>query len=191
VSVRNQVSAPPRVPAHSTREGDGIAVSDGPITVEAYIDFQCPFCRQFELSSGADLNTMAADGEIRLVYHPLGFLDGLSTTMYSSRAAASSGCADDLDRFVEYAHALFVNQPPEGGPGLTDADLVVIGESVGLPAAAFAKCVGAGTYLPWVAYVTERAIARGVSGTPSVYVAGNPVPANARTIAAAVQALSR
>jgi len=49
----------------------------------------------------------------------------------------------------------------------------------------------AGRYLPWAAFVTERAIERGVSGTPSVYVGGTPVPANARTIAAAVAAVAR
>jgi hypothetical protein len=43
-----------------------------------------------------------------------------------------------------------------------------------------------GAYVDWPAYVTERADERGVSGTPSVYVEGVPVHANAETIAAAV-----
>ena len=49
----------------------------------------------------------------------------------------------------------------------------------------------AGRYLPWAAFVTERALERGVSGTPSVSVAGTPVPANTRAIAAAVAAVAR
>ena len=46
-------------------------------------------------------------------------------------------------------------------------------------------------YLEWAAYVTTRAIERGVGGTPSVFVDGMPVPANARMIAAAVEGIAR
>ena len=38
-------SRPARVPASATPEGDGVIVGDGPVPVNAYIDFQCPFCR--------------------------------------------------------------------------------------------------------------------------------------------------
>ena len=68
---------------------------------------------------------------------------------------------------------------------------VAVGAKIGLAVDSFAACVMAGRYLPWAAFVTERAIERGVSGTPSVYVAGMPAPANARTIAAAVAAVAR
>ena len=44
--------APGHVPAGATPEGDGIVVGHGPVRVDAFIDFLCPFCRQFELSSG-------------------------------------------------------------------------------------------------------------------------------------------
>jgi protein-disulfide isomerase len=84
---------------------------------------------------------------ISLVYHPLGFLDRLSITRYSSRASAASGCASDGGRFVEYKDARFANQPPEGGPGLSDEQLVELGAAVGL-GADFARCVSGGAYLP-------------------------------------------
>jgi hypothetical protein len=54
----------------------------------------------------------------------------------------------------------------------------------------FARCVGAGRYLDWVAYVSDAAIKRGVSGTPTTLVNGVPVPANANSIAAAVAAFA-
>ncbi|MEA2247179.1 MAG: hypothetical protein QOH46_1708 [Solirubrobacteraceae bacterium] len=180
------VQAPLRTPAGATSDGDGIAVGAGPVTVEAYIDFLCPFCRQFEERSGAMLHRLVRDGVITLAYHPLGFLDRLSTTRYSSRASAASGCASDGGRFVEYKDALFAAQPPEGGPGLSDEELIALGRTVGLADPAFGRCVAAHAYLPWAAYVTARAVARGVSGTPSVFVRGIPVPANPAVIAAAV-----
>jgi protein-disulfide isomerase len=177
---------PELVPAGTAQDADGIVIGSGPATVDLYIDFLCPFCRQFEEASGAALQTIAAAGMGSLVYHPLGFLDRLSTTRYSSRAAAASGCASEEGKFVEYKDALFLNQPEEGGPGLSDEQLAQFGLAVGLDPG-FARCIGEGRYLEWAAYVTARALERGVSGTPSVFVDGLPVPANARMIAAAVE----
>jgi hypothetical protein len=51
--------------------------------------------------------------------------------------------------------------------------------------------VQSGAYLGWTAYVTDAAIARGVSATPTVLVEGVPVPANPRTITVAVAAAAR
>jgi protein-disulfide isomerase len=184
-------TAPQQVPAHATPEGDGVAVGSGPVVVDAYIDFQCPFCRAFEMSSGDALRTMVAEGLITLVWHPMDFLDQASTNQYSSRAASASGCASDGGRFSEYAQVLFANQPPEGGPGLTDEQLVELGSAVGLTDPAFVRCVPSHVYVPWADYVTQRALARGVSGTPTTLVDGVPVPANAPAIAAAVASVVR
>jgi protein-disulfide isomerase len=179
---------PTHIPAGATPDGDGVVVGDGPVRVDAFIDFLCPFCRRFELSAGPDLAGLVADGLISLVYHPMNFLDHASTTNYSTRAAAASGCAADQGLFPDYAHALFVDQPPEGGPGLSDAELVALGDAVGLADAAFAGCVSAGRYLDWPPYVTARAVALGVSATPTVSVDGAVVRAEAPAIAAAVAA---
>jgi protein-disulfide isomerase len=116
----------------------------------------------------------------------MNFLDEASTTNYSTRAAAASGCAADEGRFKDYAHALFAGQPPEGGPGLSDTDLIEVGRAVGLDHAVFSACVSDGRYFDWPPYVTARAIAAGVSVTPTVLVAGTPVNATGKSIAAAV-----
>jgi hypothetical protein len=47
----------------------------------------------------------------------MNFLDEGSTTNYSTRTVAHRVCAADRGRFLEYAHELFVSQPPEGGRG--------------------------------------------------------------------------
>jgi len=182
------VAVPSHVPASATADGDGIVLGTGPLVVDAYIDFLCPFCRQFELNAGDALAGLVSAGQISLAYHPMNFLDAASTTQYSTRAAAASGCASDGGRFAEYAHALFVSQPPEGGPGLTDAQLAELAESVGLPGRTFAECGQTGRYLDWPTYVTAQATARGVQSTPTVLVNGAPVPASGRMITAAVAA---
>jgi protein-disulfide isomerase len=179
-------AAPEQLPAGVTSDGDGIVRGDGPVTVDAYIDFLCPFCRQFEESSGPALSALADDGRISLVYHPMSFLDEASTTRYSSRAAAASGCASDGGKFAEYTAALFASQPPEGGPGRTGAELVKLGASVGLTGSGFESAVLGGRYLDWPPFVTERATLRGVSGTPTVLVDGAAVAPDPRAIATAV-----
>lgn len=179
-------SAPGRVPAGATPEGDGIVLGRGPVRVDAFIDFMCPFCRRFELSAGPALASLVADGRIALAYHPMNFLDDASTTEYSTRAAAASGCAADQGRFAEYAHALFESQPREGGPGLSDAELAGLGRPAGLDAGPFAACLAQAPYRDWPSYVTERADALGVSATPTVLVAGAAVAPDAAAITAAI-----
>jgi protein-disulfide isomerase len=182
------LTVPSRLPAGATEEGDGIVIGHGPVRVDAFIDFLCPFCRQFELSAGPALDGLVSGGQISLVYHPMNFLDRASTTNYSTRAAAASGCAADGGRFAEYAHALFVSQPPEGGPGLSDAELAGLGRTVGLDGAAFTACLSDAPYLGWPPYVTARATALGVDATPTVLVAGAVVRPEAGPIGAAVAA---
>jgi len=181
-------SIPAHVPAGATPEGDGVVVGDGPARVDAYIDFLCPFCRRFELAAGPTLARLVEQHLASVAYHPMNFLDAASSTAYSTRAAAASGCAADSGRFPEYAHELFTHQPPEGGPGLSDAELAALGEAAGLAGTGFAGCLAQGVYRDWPSWVTERAVAAGVSATPAVLVAGGPVQPGPEAIAAAVTA---
>ena len=183
--------APGRVPAGATTAGDGIVIGDGPVRVDAFIDFLCPYCRQFELSSEQALADLVSGGRTSIAYHPMNFLDQASTTNYSTRAAAASGCAADQGRFLDFAHALFTHQPPEGGPGLSDAELARLGRTAGLADAPFTDCLSEAPYLDWPTYVTARAAAAGVTATPTVLVAGAMVQADGQTIARAVQQAGR
>jgi protein-disulfide isomerase len=116
---------------------------------------------------------MIAENKIRLVWHPLGFLNSqTSPAGYSTRAANAAACAADAGKLKEYGEALFANQPAEGGPGLTDDQLVDLGGPVGLNAPSFAQCVRDMKYRDWVSNVNDQAARRGVFQTPTVYVNG-------------------
>jgi protein-disulfide isomerase len=183
----NRTAAPSvPVPRGVVPSGDGIVVGTGPVDVEAYIDFQYPFCKQFELAAAAIMDRLLAEQIISFIRHPMNFLDAASTTAYSTRAAAASAAASDAGMFHEYTRTLFEYQPPEGGPGLTDGQLVELGQEIGITDPEFAETIRKGTYLLWPPFVTERANARGVAGTPSVFVRGIPVPARPDLIFAAV-----
>lgn len=177
---------PSRIPADATVEGDGIVIGDGPARVDLFVDFLCPFCRQFEERSAGELDKLVAEGAVSLVYHPVAFLERLSTAHYPSRASAAAGAASDDGKFLEFKDALFADQPEEGGPGHSGDELVQIGVSVGLDSERFSETVRAETYLPWTAFLTTQAVEDGVSGTPSVFVDGAPVEPDAGVIAAAI-----
>jgi protein-disulfide isomerase len=39
-------TVPSRLPAGVTSEGDGITIGHGPVRVDAFIDFLCPYCQR-------------------------------------------------------------------------------------------------------------------------------------------------
>lgn len=178
-------------PPGAAEGGTGIGVGNGPVTVDLYEDFLCPACKQFEKQSGPTIDQLVAEGRVRAVHHPVAYLDRASSTRYSTRSSAASGCAAEGGKFREYAKALFDRQPAEGGAGLSDEELVQIGAGVGLNQASFGPCVRDGKYQPWTAHVTDEASERGITGTPTVLVAGEPVQATPEAITAAVEAAGK
>ncbi|GGM22083.1 membrane protein [Micromonospora sonchi] len=179
-------------PPGANDAGTGIVVGSGPVTVDIYEDYLCPACKRFEQTSGATIDQLISDGKIRAVYHPVAYLNRFSSTDYSTRSSAASGCAAEGGKFTEFGKALFERQPAENGGGLSDDQLIDIGAEVGLDRDAFGTCVRDRKYRPWSAHVTDEASRANVTGTPTVLVDGKPVqdwsPAN---IIAAVEAAGR
>ncbi|MET8365763.1 thioredoxin domain-containing protein [Micromonospora sp. NPDC005194] len=162
-------------PPGTNEAGTGIVTGGGPVTVDVYEDFLCPVCKQFEQSSGATLEQLVAENKAKVVYHPVAYLNRFSTTEYSTRSSAASGCAAAGGKFREYAKALFAKQPPEGSAGLSDDELIDTGVGVGLDRGSFGGCVSDGTYKTWTEHVTEEASRSDVTGTPTVLVNGQPL----------------
>ncbi|MEH1017327.1 thioredoxin domain-containing protein [Micromonospora sp. CPCC 206060] len=175
------------VPATATADRAGLTVGSGPVTVELYLDYLCPACRAFEQDAGATLERLVADKRITLVYHPVAILDRYSTNAYSSRSAAGAGCAADAGKLTEYTEALYADQPAEGGPGHSDEQLVNLAAGASLPQDEFGQCLRENRYADWVTHVTDAMSARGVNGTPTVFVDGRQLPRpTAQTLTAAV-----
>jgi protein-disulfide isomerase len=146
-------------------------------TLEIWEDFQCPACKQVEEISGAANLALANDGKVKLLLRPTTFLDKNfpQSNNSSARATAAWGCAIDAGRAEEYHSAVFANQPTTEGTGYTEAQLLAIGQGVGITGPeydTFAKCVTDGTYLGWAANSTEKFTASGATGTPTGYLNG-------------------
>ncbi|MFI6758871.1 DsbA family protein [Micromonospora sp. NPDC050417] len=178
-------------PAGATADGNAIAVGTGPVTVDIYEDFICPFCGQFEKSTGSTLDQLVSENKVRILYHPVAYLDRASSTEYSTRSSAASGCAANEGKFREYVEALFNRQPAEGSAGLSDDELISIGTGVGLDGGTFGSCVRDGTFKAWTAHVTEAASRANINSTPTVLVNGKGVNPNPDDVKAAVAAATK
>jgi protein-disulfide isomerase len=181
------------IPKGATAAGIVVGKPDAKVTVDVYLDFLCPVCKQFEDATGPTLARYVAAGTVKIDYHPVAFLDRLSAgTRYSTRAAAAAGCAADAGVFPKYLQLLYAHQPREGSPGLTAAELVALGRQAGATSSSFADCVEQKRYQDWVAGVTDLASKAGVNATPTVLVNGTRLPApTTAAVTAAVEAAAK
>ncbi len=160
-----------------------------PVTVQVVEDFQCPVCQQFESVAGAMLDEYAAGDDVNVEYRGIAFLDRASTTNYSSRALNASACVIDsssAEVWEDFHRQMYVEQPPEGGVGLPDSDLIRIASEAG--ADDVESCVDDQTWAGWVKATTDAAFDDGVDGTPTIFVNGEKLADfNPATIQAAVE----
>jgi protein-disulfide isomerase len=150
----------------------GAQVGSGLPRVDTFVDYMCPFCKRFETSQGPALQQLVDEGHAEWVTHPLAFLDRLSAgTSYSTRSAGAAFAVATLapQTFGAFNAAMFANQPEEGGPGLTDAQLAELAQAAGMSADDAAHLTDA-QYVEAAQAETSDAIELGVQGTPTILV---------------------
>jgi protein-disulfide isomerase len=155
-----------------------IGDSSAPAKVEVLEDYLCPFCRSLDQALGDALTRLADNGSAFVVYRPVAFLDQASTTNYSSRALAASGCVVDLGgpaAFTRMHGLLFDNQPPEGTAGLSDDELSELAAQTGVSASAASACIDEERFAGWASSASEQASKDGVAAIPTVIVNGEQV----------------
>ncbi|MBO0877093.1 MAG: thioredoxin domain-containing protein [Pseudonocardia sp.] len=184
--TQHQRTASVAVPQGATADGIPVGHPNAPATVDLYIDFQCPICRQYEQQSGQTLEGFISSGAARVVYHPVAFLDRVSAG-YSSRASAAAGCASQEGVFPAFLTLMYANQPPENGTGLPPDKIIALGQQAGA-GPGFAQCVTANTFGPWATALTETASKGGVNATPTVKVNGQEIDNTDQALRQAVQA---
>ncbi|MEO9222126.1 MAG: thioredoxin domain-containing protein [Mycobacteriaceae bacterium] len=136
-----------------------VTVSDGvvrvgapnaPVTLNAYEDFLCPICGQFEATYGQQIAQELDQGKIAIKYHMLDFLNQSSASKdYSSRAAGAALCvaSDGTGSvFPKFHSALFATgtQPQEGSKSdLSNDALAKVAADAGATSSA-QQCISSG-----------------------------------------------
>ena len=160
---------------YDTKVATGKATAN-PVVVTLYEDFQCPACKAFEEANGPFLKQAVAAGDITIDYRPIAFLDGASSTRYSTRSLNAAMCSldtTDVKTYIDVHDVLFANQPDEGGAGLDNAELTKLTEQGG--AKDLKSCINSEKFGPWIKDATAAASKAKVSGTPTVMIAGKKV----------------
>jgi protein-disulfide isomerase len=120
-----------------------------PTTIDAYEDFLCPICGQFEAANAPAIDKQLQAGTIKVRYHMLNLLDERSTPSGYSQMAANTALAVATaapGKFVDFHASLFAKQPEENGPGWTQAQLSDLAARTGVNGPAFDGVVSGNTY---------------------------------------------
>lgn len=126
-----------------------VGKASAPVTLDAYEDFLCPVCGEFEATYGQQIAKALDDGKIKMRYHTLDFLNsGSASRDYSSRAAGAALCvaSEDPSKYPAFHSALFdpKNQPKENSSSdLSNSDLAKIAGDAGASTAA-QSCISGG-----------------------------------------------
>ncbi|GGB40234.1 hypothetical protein GCM10011492_33790 [Flexivirga endophytica] len=175
------------VPKGGTDNADGlraypdVKLKSGAPTVDLYEDFQCPICNDLEKSNGEQILKMAKDGQVKVVWHLMTFLeDNFRNQPASTIAANGLYCAADAGKAAEYHTKAFAGQRPEQqeaqGDSFTKADIKKYGKQAGIAGAKLTKfnsCVDKGSYNKYVKSTMDKAGKNGVTGTPTLFINGD------------------
>lgn len=168
------------------------AKSNAP-TLDAYEDFQCPICGALERSSiGPQIRSLAASGQIKLVYHMMSFLDANLGNDSSMRSANAAACASDAGKYLAYHAAVFAGQPTQEGAGYTNAQLTQFAQTAGITGTALTtwqRCATSGQHDQYVTDVETASGQAGVTSTPTVKLNGVDISKTLTNPAALVAAV--
>lgn len=174
IFISARASAPPTASPTNVGipvDGSSKGQRDAPVTVEEYADFQCPFCGQFALSTGRQLeNLYVRTGQVRWVFRHYAFLGPESVW-----AAEASECASEQGQFWPYHDRLFGRQDGENRGAFTLSSLKQLAREQGLNAAGFDSCLDSHRNLQKVQRDTRDGQDKGVKSTPTFLINGRMI----------------
>lgn len=152
-----------------TENGSAVTFNPGlPTVIDVWEDPQCPVCKYFEDANGEYIDSLIREKKATVRFHVLSFLGDESV-----RAANASFCAADEDKFIDFHKAIYrVQSPLENSGFWSNANLVSIGEKVGITSDAFTNCVSDGKKVDLVKAHYDSMAKYGVQGTPTVFING-------------------
>jgi protein-disulfide isomerase len=119
------------------------------VTIDAYEDFLCPICGQFEASNVSTIERQLDAGTIKVRYHMINLLDNSSNPPGYSLMAANTALAVATvapATFLDYHYSLYQKQPQEHGTGWTQAQLTDLAHRLGVSGPRFDSLIANKTY---------------------------------------------
>ncbi len=148
-----------------------IGDASAPVEVVMWGDFQCPFCRRFDLTTLPELKQEYFDtGKARFVWRNF-----VNYGVESEDAANAAYCAGEQGKFWEYHAHLYDNQQGINHGSFSRANLERFAGEVGLDVGAFNVCTRTPKYNPVLAADKEMGRGQNVTATPSFFINGQMV----------------
>ena len=135
---------------------------DAPLLMVEFTDYECPFCRQFHLTSFEQIRRNYIDkGKIRYVSRdfPLDFHKN------ALRAAVAGRCGAEQGKFWELRHSMIANASK-----LQPEDILGYAGKLSLDGGKFRSCMESGRLLDAVEADMSEGRTAGVSGTPTFLI---------------------
>ncbi len=161
---------PPAAPVADSipRQGALLGSSTAPVKMDAWEDYQCPYCDVWtEQWEPHVIQDFVATGILSYQFHDFAFLGQESVD-----AAVAAQCAGDQGEFWQYHGWLYANQDSSGeNQGwFTRARLDAIALKVGLNQATFDTCLADPAKATAVEAERQAGAALGVNETPSIFI---------------------
>ncbi|MDY6771405.1 MAG: thioredoxin domain-containing protein [Candidatus Nanohaloarchaea archaeon] len=164
-------TAPEQTTAFNLTDEPVLGESDAPVTVVAFTDYRCPYCRQFELSVVPRLKQeFVQTGKIRFALLHFPFLG-----QGSYRAAAAAECVyqQDAEAFWEFHKSMYEQQQSEHTRWVTqELVLDTAREALGNLSSSTRQCIINSETREKALDDKQTGIDNGVSSTPTVFVNG-------------------
>ena len=148
------------------------------IDLRLYIDYQCPYCGDFEATNATQIKKWISTGAATLEIHPLAILDQASLgNKYSTRSANAAACVANYspNQFFDFSALLFDNQPKENTPGLSDEKIISLTRQAKVSKAdSIASCIKDQKFKSWTNAATARATSGPLPATDVKKLAGTP-----------------
>jgi protein-disulfide isomerase len=164
----------------SIQDGSNLGSTDAPVTLEVYEDLQCPVCARYSLEVEPSIvNRYVMPGQVRIVHHDISILgrgDVASTSNESTLPAMGAHCANEQDRYWNFAHWTYANQHGENQGTFDRSGVTRIAVAAGVEEAAFNACMDTPEAVASVVETTTAAAALGIRSTPTFRInGGDPV----------------
>jgi protein-disulfide isomerase len=141
--------------------GTGVQVgrADAPLTLVEFADYECPYCRQWQVQCYEQLKKDWIDtGKLRFISRDL----PLEFHPHSNAAANAARCAGEQGKYWELRRVMIINDTQ-----LDSLSMRVYAADLGLDSTRFGACLASRRFASEIRKDVTDAAAVGITGTPT------------------------